>query len=360
MSGASAVRLPLWKVLAFLILTVLGFFVCVELATRVFYTPSPPKEFRAFINPEWEIRDLYQRDPVVFWKFRPSQVLRVNSDIYGRFEIPINNQGFRGKDWPRAHPVDDYLRILVVGDSCVFGWGADADESFPEQMEKILNSDSRLSTPVDVMNAGTPGHSSYQALQVLKYWAKEYDPDWVIPFVGSNDALPCVGRNDLELARIPPKPAWREFIEQFRFWRLLEDVWRGFDSSGEDLQAMTQTALENMASGPRRVPVDQFEKNLLEMHRFSEEIGARNILLTRQSALPDPILDRYNETIRRIAQEKDIPLVEVAGRFLDYATAEVYANVEHDPVHPNSRGYGLIAEWTSEKLVQEMKKGASE
>lgn len=53
-------------------------------------------------------------------------------------KIEISKQGFRD----RVYPLDKspgVTRIAFLGDSFVFGWGVNVENSFPKQLEKMLN-----------------------------------------------------------------------------------------------------------------------------------------------------------------------------------------------------------------------------
>jgi len=339
----------------FAFLTVLAPFVLLELATRTFYRPPIPEQFQVFVNPEWKMEYIYLTDPVLYWKFRPSITLRVYSQQYGAYPIRINNQSFRGEDWPRNRPINHFLRVLVIGDSCGFGWGSAEKGSFPEQMETLMNSRPDLLKPVDVMNASTPGYSSHQALRLLERWGEEYRPHFVIPFVGSNDVLPCSGLDDLELSKVPKDPDWQTFLQRFYSWVYLENLVKGPDPLRERADEIKRISEEAPDEAPRRVSLDQFEKNLREIHRITLDLGARNVFLTRQHASEHPLLDRYNSVVRSLAAETNSPLVDVAQGFLRYASTEVYYDVSYDHVHPNNNGYEMIAKAVAEVLLDRMK-----
>ncbi len=95
----------------------------------------------------------------------------------------INRHGFRGPMFPHAKP-DGEMRVMVVGDSCVFGvagregpWPAQAQRRFDE-----LAGAQR----VRVINAGIEGQSSVHSLMRLKRLLT-FEPDWVVVGVAGND-----------------------------------------------------------------------------------------------------------------------------------------------------------------------------
>src|SRR5690349_15789398 len=67
-------------------------------------------------------------------------------------ELRTNSLGLRGPEVAE----DGTARILAVGDSCTFGWGVAEGQSYPVQLETVL--DRTLGAHrYQVINAGVPG-----------------------------------------------------------------------------------------------------------------------------------------------------------------------------------------------------------
>jgi len=77
------------------------------------------------------------------------------------------------------------LRLLSFGDSLVHGYGLDAGDTFPEQLETKLH-DKGLS--VRVINSGNSGDTTAAARARLD-WALADQPDAVLIVLGGNDGL---------------------------------------------------------------------------------------------------------------------------------------------------------------------------
>src|SRR5919109_2675355 len=77
------------------------------------------------------------------------------------------------------------LRILSFGASIVAGYGLDAQDALPAQLEKALRARGVAAT---VINSGVSGETSAGGLARLD-WALADDPDLVIVDLGGNDAL---------------------------------------------------------------------------------------------------------------------------------------------------------------------------
>ena len=95
---------------------------------------------------------LYEGDPGHFWQLRPDLDIEVeHKEESWVFSVQTSAEGLRDEGIPGSP------WILALGDSTTFGWGVEAEETWPEQLED------RLSMPV--VNAGVPGHSTHQGLQ---------------------------------------------------------------------------------------------------------------------------------------------------------------------------------------------------
>ena len=103
-------------------------------------------------------------------------------------EIVINADGLR--DAPRDL-TRDVPRILMLGDSQVFGLGVEADASLPRMVEArwIV----RGYGPVEVINAGVPGYDLPKEVDALDPLIARYRPARVVFVLDPNDLthVPC-------------------------------------------------------------------------------------------------------------------------------------------------------------------------
>lgn len=85
------------------------------------------------------------------------------------------------------------VRILCVGDSHTFGAGVGVEESYPVQLQALL--DEREAGRFSVINLGTPGMSTTQVQERLPLQIARYRPDLVILWAGVNNVwnLPAAG-----------------------------------------------------------------------------------------------------------------------------------------------------------------------
>jgi len=73
--------------------------------------------------------------------------------------------------------------ILCVGDSVTFGLGAPRTESYPAQLQRLLNTVAPQKK-FNVINRGRPGQNSAQLLMRLEEYLREIEPDIVTVLIG--------------------------------------------------------------------------------------------------------------------------------------------------------------------------------
>jgi lysophospholipase L1-like esterase len=282
------------------------------------------------------VRDLvYVPDPELFFRLRPGIELAetANPRI---FDVRTNALGLRGAEIARGKPPNTY-RVLTVGDSCTFGSGAGDADTYPVQLERRLEA-ARPGVVVEVLNAGVPGFSSYQALRYLEIEGFNLDPDAIVFASGVNDSSPATAGAKRRFD--PEHPlSDREYAEALRAQRglgIARLLWR----AGLWWPA---AASDNETQPKRRVSPEEYQRNLDSFARQSLERGILPVIVAwpvRQQALGalDVTVAEYQDLARQVARERDIAFVDlvdvVRGR----------PDLFIDVVHMSPRGYGIVAE----------------
>ncbi len=113
------------------------------------------------------------------------RVLKLPSN-YRTPAVNTNSLGFRGGEFGAKR--DGVFRIIVMGDSGLFGWNAPDDYStIPAQLQKILNDRIGGAKRFEVLNMGIPSGISTFHYATFATYGQSLDPDFLIMFLGLND-----------------------------------------------------------------------------------------------------------------------------------------------------------------------------
>lgn len=127
--------------------------------------------------------------PGVGHEHRPSA-----SGIYMGVPVSISTAGLRDRDYPLEKPIGA-VRVLMLGDSITFGWGAPEDGTTSTALERRLNA---ATGPIryEVINTGVGNTNT--AMQVAYFINKGYrfQPDVVVLNHFINDAEETPKRRD--------------------------------------------------------------------------------------------------------------------------------------------------------------------
>ena len=123
--------------------------------------------------------DLYQADPYVGYRLWPSREMTYRYPADGELiTLVSNSDGLRNDR--ELNEADMRTRMLVVGDSFVFGEGVREDKRFTEVLEE-------LEPGWRVDNLGMPGWGLDLMVRALERYGSKADPDVVVLAVYTND-----------------------------------------------------------------------------------------------------------------------------------------------------------------------------
>ncbi len=127
---------------------------------------------------EWRTYSaMIRSDPV----FRRVLVPNYKGRVIGKgidFSVDINSKGLRDREFPYEKK-DGVYRILFVGDSFIFGYGLEQEQSIPKLLEQKLRVYYEKKN-IEVINAGITGWGSSQELDFIKLEAAKYKPNAII------------------------------------------------------------------------------------------------------------------------------------------------------------------------------------
>jgi lysophospholipase L1-like esterase len=161
----------------------------------------------------WQVQELFQLDDELIYSLRPdAERVAVHEEFTER--AATNAVGLR--DDPVRPRAEFDERIVVLGDSMIFGHGVDDHESFPNQLEAVLRESGRN---VDVINAGIKGYGTdgYYKLWESRLAPLDLEPDLLIFAIYHNDLHDNIGQplysiENGALTPLDPTKNWIHFL----------------------------------------------------------------------------------------------------------------------------------------------------
>ncbi len=141
--------------------------------------------------------DLHEPDPDCGYRLPPGLTVELQG-----VEIRSNAAGMRWRDMPSRAGRDGVQRVLVLGDSLVFGWGVAQEAILAAALEEALAGGP---APVEVDSAGQISWNSRLEVEYLRSLEEEQAPDLVALVITPNDAVPRLqGHHALPAAELAP------------------------------------------------------------------------------------------------------------------------------------------------------------
>jgi lysophospholipase L1-like esterase len=179
----------------------------------------------------------------------------------------IDRFGYRNRDalqTLRSRPRLGTTRVLLLGDSCAFGWGiCRFDETLGFQLEKLIGAPTHRA---QIINLAQPGYSTEQGLRLFRRWFPKVRPDFVILYFGWNDLFPTPGLTDAEVLRLLP-------LTQSAPMRALMGT-ALYRTLAFGLSRMVEPSVAPGTSHRSRVPLEQSGANMRAMVEESRAGGA--------------------------------------------------------------------------------------
>src|SRR5262245_31304822 len=168
-----------------------------EAGVRLAWRNPPPRVGAAETLPIIQVRD-----PHILYRLIPHATA-----VYGGTPIEINSMGLRNREIPPG-PAPGGFRVLVLGDSMVFGLGVEQDQTLPAHLSRLLE-------PDEAINAGVFGYDLRHEISLLRAVRLGSPPRVVVSCFVHNDidnwglgdggAVPEIHSSRFEQ---PPHDAW--------------------------------------------------------------------------------------------------------------------------------------------------------
>jgi len=129
---------------------------------------------------------------------------------------------FRSREDEKIHRDKESYIILCLGDSFTFGIGAAVNESYPKQLEQLLNSNLKGKRFV-VVNKGELGQNTAQLIDKLQEDIDNVKPDLIIMMTGGANNWNYVGYNKYSESKSLMTALYNQFfrLRTYKLFRLL-------------------------------------------------------------------------------------------------------------------------------------------
>jgi hypothetical protein len=199
----------------------------------------------------------------------------------------------------------DALRIAVIGDSHVFGFGLPFAATMGEQTARALAR--HLGRPVVALNFGINGDNGAQELAVLRGVALAYEPDVVVlvPTRNDHEAAAWADLDGCLAPRAPdPHAPWRTRFGAATARRLRASALYRFARRSWTLRS---EGVRPQAGGvdPASMPMPVDDLPLRAMIAATQATGAAVVV----AAYAAPV--DYRRLVRRVTHDAGVPLIEL-------------------------------------------------
>jgi len=295
------------------------------------------------VNRALDYPEVFKKDPQLFWRLRPSQT--ISSKFFEGKKYRINSHGLRGEEIPDK---TDKVRIVVMGNSCTFGWGIPDDNTYTRQLEMLINTDEAL-PEVEVINAGIPGYSTFQGRRFFYTDIAYLEPDIVMMMYAWNDQWAAADNIPDKKQQMPPEYVinLQNIFSRLKIYRFVKKIALSIIEEPLDTKLIKENPVYRVSEG-------DFYDNLDVIIQYCKREKMTPILLTS----PIPSLEKYypagvrspmhqyheyyNYQIRQLAKFNKIALIDVAKIFDDHDS--LFDDAPKDPIHFNAAGHRIAAE----------------
>jgi lysophospholipase L1-like esterase len=248
--------------------------------------------------------------------------------------VTTNSAGFRGEEIPLEKRPGS-TRIMMLGDSVLFGWGANQDQTVSARLERRWRTAGRN---VEVINTGVGNYNTTMEVEFFLTRGHRYKPDIVVLNYFINDAEP-IPRYDY---------SWMEQVSAA--W-----VFYGsrLDVVGRELRLGQQTDwrsyYRDLYTPGGRGDWPAAEASIRKLAAFCRENGIKFLMVNYPeirvlSPYPFP---EVQSRLATLASELGAPYLDLLDSVRDEVPSKLWVTPP-DP-HPNDYAHGLfakaIAEW---------------
>ncbi len=270
-------------------------------------------------------------------------VLKPNVDETSRradrphYRIRTNAHGFRSPPVLDAPPGQRGRRVLILGDSNVFGTGVERSQRFDALLSSLVVD----GTSVEVINTAVSGWSTDQEMRLLERVGAAFEPDLTLLFVHENDLAGNLSNESsgswkprfqlVEGALVLEPPGWRAPASRMR--------------RRSDAFALALAAFSALLPDPPAPKTDAQELLLRLVEHTARAARAADsrfaLALQSRPGTPRPASGEWKHAVRRLAVQNAWPLVDL-DPVLRHADESAGTYAADDPIHWSAKGHAAV------------------
>lgn len=285
-------------------------------------------------------------------------------DFQGRWDstwYSIDSRGLRGSELELGDPEQEY-RVACLGDSCTFGKGVREVDSWPRQLEALLETELAGGQRAVVANLGVNGYSGKDYVARLAEFGLPLEPDLVVVGYNLNDfpnairAVDEVVYQKRGLRRLLPT-GLRDGLGRFALYRKARAIY--YHLKREQDWASAEKFAREAGAEDEDSETWQLQRGFLEEIRDRTREAGGELVVFLFPYESQVYLDGYErrpiERLAAICSDLEIPFVDLAEEFRSVAREQPDGPglfLLGDRYHPSATGYGVVAERVLE-LIRE-------
>lgn len=361
-------KLSIWKKITFAFIVLAIFLLSLEIAARLFGAkPFPNIPYAdADYEVEWELKKNFDDD---------SWLKRQNPDgSITPIRIKTNSFGLRDEEF-QINKLENEYRILFLGDSVVFGFKLNAEETISFNLQQQLRNELSLNN-INVINCGVDGYSTFQEYYFLKNRGLKLSPDMVLlGFVlndvfephlttkargGSGNYAGLAGRKSIGRTFIRYACNSAFFTKMFFSYLEIKNKSRSSKHSADGRKYRTNDDIYNTAnlftetlSKEIEEAWNEIESDILELKKLTDENNIAFIIVIFPYA--GQVVEKVwslkpQERLVQFLSKNNIPYVDLADAFIEHPNP-ITLFLEGDGNHLSPIG----SEYCSKIIADEIK-----
>jgi len=288
---------------------------------------------------EMPMRDIMRisSNPRIIYELVPSSTY-----LFQSVKVVTSDQGFRDRSYLAETPANT-KRVVGLGDSIMFGYGVEEEETFLARLEEYLNSSGTMK--YEVINTGVPGYNTVMEVETLK---EKFDVSQIDIIV-----ISCVG-NDFNLPNfIVKRPRYFRLRPLFMTQHFTKyPAFRLGDAPFDYVNSMWEGDPDKVPEQYRDMVGESSWKNAMEeLAALRDEWGFKVFVLWDSPTRGAPAI------VPRLSHELGFTYVEAKSSWHEYladhpGTERTVA--ENDKWHPSAAGHYAIADALIKAMTPEL------